>query len=99
MARYPAPTGHARHLNPEILAALPSGFQLRDSQRFEIPLPMPPSAYLDYAMTETNVAHAIAQGTAEADIRAWCAETIQTSSREVLFPGYFAVLTPHHATS
>ena len=99
MARYPAPAGDAMHLDPATLAALPSGFTIRDSQRFEIPLTLSPSEYLDYAMTETNVAYAIAQGTAEADIRAWCTETIPTSPREVRFPGYFVVMTPQPATS
>jgi SAM-dependent methyltransferase len=98
MKRYPAPAGHARHLDPETIAALPSGFQVRDARRFEIPLPMSPSAYVDYAMTETNVAHAIAQGVPEAGIRAWCSETIDTAfaggRHEVLFRGYFVVLTP-----
>ena len=99
MARYPAPAGDAVHLDPETLAALPSGFTVRDSQRFEIPLTMSRSAYLDYAMTETNVAHAISQGATETDIRAWCSQTIHHGSRELLFPGYFAVMTPQPGTS
>ena len=93
--RYPPPPGHARKLDPDILAALPSGFRLTRSQSFEIPLPMSPAAYIDYAMTETNVAHAIAQGTPEAEIRRWCTDSLHTTPRDVLFPGYFAVLVAH----
>ena len=92
IARYPAPSGHARNIDPDILAALPSGFRLMRSECFEIPLAMSPAAYVDYAMTETNVANAIARGTAEAEIRRWCTDSLQTTSRDVLFPGYFAVM-------
>jgi SAM-dependent methyltransferase len=90
--RYPPPPGHARKLDPGILSALPSGFRLTRSQSFEIPLTMSPAAYVDYAMTETNVAHAIAQGTTEAEIRRWCSESFHATPPDIFFPGYFVVL-------
>ena len=58
---------------------------------------MDPAAYLNYALTETNVAYAVQNGMAEAQIRAWCEATLapvfRARPREVLFQGYFACLT------
>lgn len=96
-SRYPPPAGHARKLDPDILASLPSGFSLTRSSSFEIPLEMSPSAYVDYAMTETNVAQAIEAGTPESEVRKWCSETIHAAfdnePREVIFRGYYALLS------
>ncbi|MEJ7607545.1 MAG: hypothetical protein WKF37_15075 [Bryobacteraceae bacterium] len=54
--RYPAPLNEARELSPEILAELDSGFEVQTHRRFEIALPLSPAFYLDYMLTETNVA-------------------------------------------
>ncbi len=51
----------------EVLASLPAAIRFR--------LPDQP-AYLDYVMTETNVAHAVRTGVPEREIRAWCAGTL-----------------------
>jgi hypothetical protein len=45
------------------------GFRLSGQQRFEIGLVMGPAFYLDYTMTETNIAAAVRNGTREQDIR------------------------------
>jgi SAM-dependent methyltransferase len=96
--RYPPPPDEARMLNPEILAELDSGFRLHGHQYFEIGIPMTPDAYLDYMMTETNVAAARRTGVLRSEIRSWCADTLASvwrgTGREVLFRGYFAFLAP-----
>jgi hypothetical protein len=95
-ARYPAPTGESRHLNPAILARLNSGFHLGAHRDFEIGLPLTRSFYIDYMLTETNVASAVRSGTDHTAIRAWCEETLARvwtgAEREVLFRGYFACM-------
>ncbi len=93
--RYPLPSDAATlKLDPQILASFDSGLQPGKHEFFEIGLILPPSFYVDYAMTETNVAHAIRNGASERDIRAWCSETVFRAFRgedqEVLFRGYIA---------
>lgn len=95
--RYPPPSDESRTLNPEILAELDSGFRLHGHQYLEIGIPMSPDSYLDYMMTETNVAAARRTGILRSEIRSWCAGTLAPiwsgTEREVLFRGYFACLT------
>jgi len=96
--RYPLPPDEARTLNPEILAELDSGFRLHGQRYFEIEMTMTPDFYLDYMMTETNVAAARRRGVLRSEIRSWCTETLapvwRGKERGVLFRGYFACLTP-----
>jgi SAM-dependent methyltransferase len=95
-ARYPSPPHEARELSPAILASVSSGFQLHRHRDFEIAIPMTPSFYVDYMLTETNVAAAIRRGTPHDEIKSWCAGTLAPvwngAEREVLFRGYFACL-------
>jgi hypothetical protein len=55
-----------------------------------------PEFYLEYAMTETSVAAAIAAGGSERVIRDWCAATLARvfacRPRDVLFRGYICCL-------
>ena len=92
--RYPWPPFNGHLLSPGILAELASGFTLLVHENFEIPLRLAQQAYLAYMLTETNVAHAIENGTPHEEINAWCAKTLQPifghESRDVLFKGYFA---------
>ena len=94
--RYPAPRGDARTLDPAILAGLATGLDPGESDHFEIGLPLTPEFYVDYAMTETNVALAVANGTPAAEIRAWCEASVAAAfrgeTREVRFRGYWACL-------
>jgi SAM-dependent methyltransferase len=94
--RYPPPPNEARQLSPEILAKLNSGFRVQTCQHFEIGVTLTPDFYLDYMMTETNVASAARSGVPHAEIKSWCAETLapvwRGSEREVLFRGYFACM-------
>lgn len=94
--RYPAPANEARALDPGVLAGLESGFVMGPRARFEIALDLDPEFYLEYMLTETNVAAAVRRGTPPGQIRAWCAATLapvwRGQRREVVFEGYFACL-------
>jgi SAM-dependent methyltransferase len=96
--RFPWPPGEARQIDPAILAQLDCGFSVEHSGRFEIPVELSLDFYLDYMMTETNVAFAIRNGAPARGIRAWCAGTLRPvfgeGRRQVLFKGYFACLSP-----
>jgi SAM-dependent methyltransferase len=96
--RYPPPAGEGRELSPEILGGMGRGFRPGRQEWFEIGITLTPEFYLDYVLTETNVASAVRRGAPEAEIRRWCAETLaplwKNVAREVLFRGYFACLSP-----
>jgi SAM-dependent methyltransferase len=93
VARYPPPA-EGVPIDP---GALP-GFAVNHYEEFEFGLPLTPGFYLEYALTETNVTHAMRTGVPREEIRAWCAATLnpvfQGRTREVLFRGYFACLVP-----
>jgi SAM-dependent methyltransferase len=95
-SRYPPPANEARTLNPDILAEVGRGFRVDSHQQFEIGIMLTPGFYLDYMMTETNVASAVRSGVPHSKIRSWCAETLAPLwnglEREVLFRGYFACM-------
>ena len=95
--RYPPPANEARELSPAILAELRSGFHVDAHRQFEIGITLAPEFYLDYVMTETNVAAAVRSGVPHSEIRSWCAETLAPvwngAEREVLFRGYFACMS------
>lgn len=97
MRRYPPPApGSARQLDPETLAALPSGLEPGPAERFEIGLRLDAARYLEYMLTETNVARAVSAGTSLGSIRAWCAATLEpvfaANDEPILFDGYLAWL-------
>jgi SAM-dependent methyltransferase len=100
--RYPPPSGEARELSPEILAGITSLFRVFAHQYFEVAILLTPEFYLDYVMTETNVAVAIRRGLMEGEIKSWCATTLHAiwpeGARDVVFRGYFAALTPASAS-
>lgn len=96
--KYPRPLSEARELNPVILAGLDSRFSIEISRSFEIGMELTREFYLDYMMTETNVAAAVRRGIERNAIRRWCADTLdgvwQKGAREVLFRGYFVCMQP-----
>jgi hypothetical protein len=96
IARYPWPPNEAAELDPERLSQVDRGFRLQSSDSFEIGITLSRDFYLDYMMTETNVAFAQRNGISESAIRSWCAATLSPvwgeRPREVLFRGYFACL-------
>ena len=90
--RYPSPS--TRLFDPRELNLGVNGLELRHFDPFAIPLPIEPGFYLDYAMTETNVAAAESRGAPRAEIREWCAQSLagvfDGVTRDVLFKGYVA---------
>ncbi|MDQ3592045.1 MAG: class I SAM-dependent methyltransferase [Actinomycetota bacterium] len=96
--RYPLPPREAHRLDPSILRGLDCGFEVRHDEAFDVDLAMSLPAYLDYLMTETNVAAAVRAGAVSRDIRHWCEDTLSSlwsdRMRTVLFDGYFACMAP-----
>ncbi len=88
-SRLPSPPNEARRLNPKILSELDSGFSVVCYENFEIGLTLTPAFYLEYVLTETNVAFAARNGVPLEEIRSWCAESLAPvwggKSCEVLF--------------
>jgi SAM-dependent methyltransferase len=97
LQRYPQPPYEGRILSPEILAYFNSGFRTRSAQQFEIEIQLTPQFYVDYMLTETNVAAAVRAGVAVEEVRGWCEETLapiwKGRAQEVLFHGYFVCLS------
>jgi ubiquinone/menaquinone biosynthesis C-methylase UbiE len=95
-SRYPWPLGDGRQVNPETLGTESDAFTLDLVERFRIPIAMTREAYVDYMMTETNVAEAVARGVSPAEVRNWCEKSLSAvwteEQREILFDGYFAQL-------
>jgi SAM-dependent methyltransferase len=86
--RYPSPP--CRAINRE---TLPPAVHY---ETFDVGLMIEPEFYLEYAMTETNVAAAVERGVPAAEIRAWCVETLKPvfegEAQEVRFQGYVAYI-------
>lgn len=98
MTRYPKAKDNARPLDPESIRREAAGvFQLAWHESFRIPLLLDLDAYVNYMMTETNVAYAVRLGVATAaEIRNWCRESLAPffggAKQEILFDGYMALL-------
>lgn len=90
--RYPPPA--SRGFDVQALPWSEHGFESVRYQPFEIGLVLTPEFYLNYALTETNVAAAIENGTPAGEIREWCETALRPVfggvAREVLFFGYIA---------
>lgn len=95
--RYPKPLSEAFPLSPSILAGLDPRFRLLAARELTFALTLTRSFYVDYMMTETNVADAVRRGKSEAEIRSWCETTLapvwQGDPHDVLFDCYFTCLT------
>lgn len=93
-AKYPAPPFSGRTLTPDLLVPLAAGFRPVGSEWYEESLTLDLAFYVDYAMTETNVAAAVRAGVDEDSIREWCRATLAPVfggvAREVVFTGYIA---------
>jgi SAM-dependent methyltransferase len=94
MQRYPPPPFSGRPLAPDSLAALAQGFRPIGSDFYQETLVLDHAFYVDYAMTETNVAAAVKSGVDEESIRQWCRQTLAPvfagQPRQVTFTGYIA---------
>ena len=90
--RYEMPAGYA--LEVRTLPYEAYGLRLSGYYEFEVAVPMTHAGYLRYALSETSVEHAIAHGESEADIEAWCKNTLSDIFNEipldVLFDVYIA---------
>lgn len=95
-ARYPLPVTEGRSLSPAILGKVDPRFRLIAARELTLALSLTPSFYVDYMMTETNVAAAMRRGIPEGEIRSWCEGTLAPVWRgephEVLFDCYWACL-------
>jgi ubiquinone/menaquinone biosynthesis C-methylase UbiE len=95
ISRYPRPHGGEVAISPESLPSQAKPFRVEGHERFALPVPMTLQAYLDYVMTETNVANAPVPAT---EVRDWCARTLEpvfgARARNVIFNGYIAWLRP-----
>jgi ubiquinone/menaquinone biosynthesis C-methylase UbiE len=89
------PPAAARAIVPEALELEPHGLRLRSHEPLVVGLVLDPGFYLDYVMTETNVAEAVRAGASRHDIREWCRHTLAAvfpDAREVLFRAYLALV-------
>ena len=90
--RYPPKPGYEMDVRALPYAA--AGLRLASYAEFEVAVPMTRQAYVAYAMSETGVELAVAQGVPEAGIRAWCesslAGVLGDAPRDVLFDAYVA---------
>ncbi len=93
--RYSSPPGYA--MDVCALEYERFGLQLDGYQKLEVAVPLNLDSYLRYALSETCVERAIASGTNESAIRAWCNETLSeifdVQPREVYFDAYFALVS------
>lgn len=103
LQRYPTPVSEGRVLSPEILRQLASGFRVQSYEHLEIAITLAPQFYIDYMLTETNVAAAIRNKISLEEIRSWCTETLgpiwDGKEQEVLFRGYFVCMETAPARS
>jgi SAM-dependent methyltransferase len=91
--RYPSP--RAQPIVPEALSLAPYGLRLQRHERFTVGLDLDPEFYLEYVLTETNVAAAVRSGVPAPQIRDWCRHTLAVAfpdGGEVLFHAYLALV-------
>ncbi len=94
--RYPFPPGY--EMDVKNLGFADAGLRLVRFEEFHVAVPMDGNAYEAYAMSETNVEQAVSAGAPEAEVAAWCHETLReifaTGPRDVLFDAYVAYIRP-----
>jgi SAM-dependent methyltransferase len=92
--QHPFPPGYGMDIRATDFPAF--GLRLDRYVPLQVAVSMTLAAYLDYAMSETNVELAIAGGADESAIRAWCADGLRPifadGPREILFDAYAAVI-------
>ncbi|MDL5049784.1 methyltransferase domain-containing protein [Oscillatoria amoena NRMC-F 0135] len=96
--RYPPPASGAAYLDPQILKGIHPAFSVPKSQAIAVELPLTADFFLNYMLTETNVAAAVARHTPLQQIRTWCEETLLplwgSPTENISFRGYYAFLSP-----
>lgn len=92
--RYPPSPCHA--FDVKRLAYSGSGLRLDAYRELEVSVPMNLRSYLSYALSETGVESAIAQGTPEEEVRGWCQSTLSKvlgdEFVDVIFEPYVACI-------
>lgn len=93
--RFPTTPGY--DLDVRTLPYERSGLRLTSFEELEIVLPMDLAAYVRYMMSERRVELALSRGGSEAEIRAWCQQSLapifQGRTRDVTFDAYAAWVT------
>jgi SAM-dependent methyltransferase len=95
--RYPSPSNSGQPISPDSLASRRDQIRLTSHELFEVGLSLSPGFYLNYVLTETNVADAVQSGVILEEVKTWCARTLAPvfngEDREVLFRGYIAYMS------
>lgn len=100
MVRYPRAKDNARFLDPSVLAGMTasSPLSMTWAHEFQISLTLDHEFYVNYMMTETNVAYAIRNGAEEDSIRRWCRDSLAPifggERKPIVFEGYIALFSP-----
>lgn len=92
------PSRRAQPIVPDALSLAPYGLRLRRHEAFTVGLDLDPDFYLEYVLTETNVAAAVRSGVSASEIPEWCRRTLAVAfpdGGEVLFRAYLALAVPH----
>ncbi len=99
--RYPPKPGY--DMDVRAIGFQQAGLRLEAIEPFTVSVPMSAAQYVAYATSESGVALAVARGTSEAEIEAWCARTLSSildeRPRDVLFDTYVAYVTQGTTTS
>lgn len=91
--RYPWNHGEAKPLDPASLRRLGRGWQVAASEEVRVGVPLTREFYVNYMMTESNVAWALRRGVEAQAIRGWIEDTLPESGwGEIFFEGYWAVM-------
>lgn len=103
---FPAPQQDGRFLDPVTLRESTHGYRVLAQESFVVEALMTRRSYIEYILTETNVASAVRNGARLSAIRSWCEDTIAIAwpgsdevSQEILFPSYFVCMTPLNSDS
>jgi SAM-dependent methyltransferase len=89
--RWPKPRDGMPQLDRTRLESAP--MPLVGSRRFSVAIDFELDRYIDYIMTETNVAFAVRSGVPNSEVRAWCDQGLRTlfqGSLRVEFDAYYA---------
>lgn len=92
---WPRPVDGRHVIGVDVLAA--AGFNIVSSEPIAVPVAMSGDAYVDYLMTETNVAAAVRGGGRATDIRLWCHERFSPVFIEpqvIEFEAWYAIVMP-----
>lgn len=91
--RYPPPVNEGTRLDADVLSVRSPLFRVAAKDVFSISIPLTRAFYVDYMLTETNVASAVRTGVQLSEIRSWIESTLPPfESAEVVFEGYWVAL-------